>query len=124
MQIITDELESSVCELLASGRKMNSNAYGSEVDAPIQEKVDELYDAEENPEQCLKLRCKKALELEKQVALMQEVVTAVMVESGRYKAALQRLADCDWVISLPDRMDAVRQIAREALNPSPPEPRV
>ena len=31
------------------------------------------------------------------------------------RTALQRLADCDWVISLPDRMDAVRKIAREAL---------
>lgn len=29
--------------------------------------------------------------------------------------ALQRLADCDWVITLPDRMDAVRAIAREAI---------
>ena len=29
--------------------------------------------------------------------------------------ALQRIRDCDWVITLPDRMDAVRAIAREAL---------
>lgn len=29
--------------------------------------------------------------------------------------ALQRIRDCDFVITLPDRMDAVRQIAREAL---------
>ena len=29
--------------------------------------------------------------------------------------ALERLRDCDWVISLPDRMDAVREIARAAL---------
>lgn len=29
--------------------------------------------------------------------------------------ALERLAGCDWVITLPDRMDAVRAIAREAL---------
>lgn len=33
----------------------------------------------------------------------------------RLKAALVRLRDCDWVISLPDRMDAVREIARKAL---------
>jgi hypothetical protein len=33
----------------------------------------------------------------------------------KLRTALQRLADCDWVISLPDRMDAVRKIAREAL---------
>lgn len=28
---------------------------------------------------------------------------------------LTRLRDCDWVISLPDRMDAVREIARNTL---------
>ena len=28
---------------------------------------------------------------------------------------MQRLADCDWVITLPDRMDAVRNIAHESL---------
>jgi|LakMenEpi03Aug12_release.lakeMendotaPanAssembly.Ray.scaffolds.fasta_scaffold704656_3 hypothetical protein len=34
---------------------------------------------------------------------------------GKMRSALQRLGDCDWTISLPDRMDAVRKIAREAL---------
>lgn len=29
---------------------------------------------------------------------------------------LEKLASCDWVITLPDRMDAVREIARETLN--------
>lgn len=33
----------------------------------------------------------------------------------KLEAALKRIRDCDWVISLPDRMDAVRDIAREAL---------
>lgn len=33
----------------------------------------------------------------------------------KLREALQRIRDCDWVITLPDRMDAVRQIAREAL---------
>jgi len=37
-------------------------------------------------------------------------------ENKRLREALQRLADCDFTISLPDRMDAVRKIAREALN--------
>ena len=32
-----------------------------------------------------------------------------------YKRALERIRDCDFVITLPDRMDAVRAIAREAL---------
>ena len=31
------------------------------------------------------------------------------------RLACERLRDCDWVISLPDRMDAVRDIARTAL---------
>lgn len=34
---------------------------------------------------------------------------------GKLEAALKRIRDCDWVITLPDRMDAVRAIAREAL---------
>ena len=29
---------------------------------------------------------------------------------------LEKLASCDWVITLPDRMDAVRNIANEILN--------
>lgn len=33
----------------------------------------------------------------------------------RMRAALIRLRDCDWVITLPNRMDAVREIAREGL---------
>ena len=37
-------------------------------------------------------------------------------ERDRYQKALLRLRDCDWVITLPDRMDAVREIAREALS--------
>lgn len=36
--------------------------------------------------------------------------------------ALERLRDCDWTITLPDRMDAVRQIAREALALKKEEP--
>lgn len=33
----------------------------------------------------------------------------------KLKVALERIRDCDFVITLPDRMDAVRAIAREAL---------
>ena len=33
----------------------------------------------------------------------------------KYDYALKRIRDCDFVITLPDRMDAVRAIAREAL---------
>lgn len=30
--------------------------------------------------------------------------------------ALIKLRDCDWIITLPDRMDGVRKIARDALD--------
>jgi hypothetical protein len=33
----------------------------------------------------------------------------------KLETALKRIRDCEWVITLPDRMDAVRAIAREAL---------
>lgn len=29
---------------------------------------------------------------------------------------LEKIASCDWVITLPDRMDAVRKIAKQTLN--------
>lgn len=41
----------------------------------------------------------------------------------RLESALTRIRDCDWVITLPDRMDAVRNIAREALNQETKKPR-
>ena len=34
---------------------------------------------------------------------------------GELERALIRLRDCDWTITLPDRMGAVRDIARKAL---------
>lgn len=34
---------------------------------------------------------------------------------SKLEIALERIRDCDFVITLPDRMDAVRAIAREAL---------
>ena len=33
----------------------------------------------------------------------------------KLEVALERIRDCDFFITLPDRMDAVRAIAREAL---------
>jgi hypothetical protein len=36
-------------------------------------------------------------------------------ENIKLREALVKLRDCDWTITLPDRMDAVRDIAREAL---------
>jgi hypothetical protein len=37
------------------------------------------------------------------------------IEIAKLKAALEQIRDCDFVITLPDRMDAVRAIAMEAL---------
>jgi hypothetical protein len=42
-------------------------------------------------------------------------LTTVTEQRDRLAEALQKLADCDWVITPHDRMDAVRTIAREAL---------
>jgi len=36
-------------------------------------------------------------------------------KNERLREALIILRDCDWVITLPDRMDAVREIARQAI---------
>jgi len=44
-----------------------------------------------------------------------QTMEAMKAEIAHYRAELTRLRDCDWVISLPDRMDAVRDIAKEAL---------
>jgi len=49
--------------------------------------------------------------------LNDDTIATLTAERDRLRAALVRLRDCDWVISLPDRMDAVRDIARQALNP-------
>lgn len=47
---------------------------------------------------------------------------ATLREQGRtLREALVKLRDCDWVISLPDRMDAVRDIARDALAATEPK---
>ena len=40
---------------------------------------------------------------------------ALAEQKDRYEAALIKLRDCDWVITPHDRMDAVREIARNAL---------
>ena len=42
-------------------------------------------------------------------------LTKAIEQRDRLAEALQKLADCDWLITLPNRMDAVRTIANEAL---------
>lgn len=44
-----------------------------------------------------------------------EELTLLKSENARLRTALERLRDCDWVITPLNRMDAVREIAREAL---------
>jgi hypothetical protein len=44
-----------------------------------------------------------------------EALNKAIRERDRLAEALQKLADCDWVITPHDRMDAVRTIARDAL---------
>lgn len=41
--------------------------------------------------------------------------TALTERIERLRTEMIRLRDCDWVITLPDRMDAVREIARNAI---------
>jgi hypothetical protein len=58
--------------------------------------------------------------------MLEQMVYDAREQRDRLAEALQKLADCDWVITLPDRMDAVRTIANEALQsltPTQPEPK-
>lgn len=52
-------------------------------------------------------------------AATEKLLATKDAEIARLREALIRLRDCDWVISLPDRMDAVRDIARAALEQKP-----
>lgn len=50
--------------------------------------------------------------------ILEQAASAILQQDrkiSKMEDALQRIRDCDFVITLPDRMDAVRQIAREAL---------
>lgn len=53
------------------------------------------------------------------IAEMQQLERELAEVTGQRDAlieGLEKLASCDWVITLPDRMDAVREIARDTLN--------
>lgn len=52
---------------------------------------------------------------EEQLRCEEQLTSKLFRRIAKLEAALERIRDCDWVISLPDRMDAVRDIAREAL---------
>lgn len=61
--------------------------------------------------------------LDKEIQSLQQQIQAkdiytaqVELELKKRGEALQRLRDCEWVITLPDRMDGVRKIAGDALS--------
>ena len=49
------------------------------------------------------------------VEALQRSLAEADARIDKLEGALQQIRDCDFVITLPDRMDAVRAIAREAL---------
>lgn len=55
-------------------------------------------------------------------AVHPRAILALLAENDRLRAALERIRDCDWTITLPDRMDGVRDIARAALAQAPTTP--
>ena len=51
-------------------------------------------------------------------SIVEKLQLSLVEEQARVdklEVALERIRDCNFTITLPDRMDAVRQIAREAL---------
>lgn len=50
-----------------------------------------------------------------QLAKAHQRIAELEARIEKLELALKRIRDCDWVITLPDRMDAVRTIAREVL---------
>jgi hypothetical protein len=59
--------------------------------------------------------CEQRDGLQSGIEYATEQLVTITAQRNRLAEALQKLADCDWVITLPDRMDAVRDIARGAL---------
>ena len=53
---------------------------------------------------------------EANVAFLREELERERAKVRTLREACERLRVCDWVITLPDRMDAVRDIARAALD--------
>lgn len=58
-------------------------------------------------------------ETARRLAAAEERGKVLEAENARMTKALERLRDCDWVITPLDRMDAVREIARAALQKAP-----
>lgn len=56
-------------------------------------------------------------EVQRQARYMEASARIILLERKLEEAekSLERLRDCDWTITLPDRMDAVRAIAADAI---------
>ncbi len=54
-------------------------------------------------------------ELHIAVNVARHLIKTLQDDNIKLRAALERLRDCDFVVTPMDRMDAVRDIAREAL---------
>ena len=50
------------------------------------------------------------------VESLQRSIAEANARIDKLESALERIRDCGWVITLPDRMDAVRAIARRHWN--------
>lgn len=61
------------------------------------------------------LNTEEAETAKKTVTIPAKEFVRLTKQVANLRYALERIRDCDWVITLPDRMDAVRAIAREAL---------
>jgi hypothetical protein len=70
--------------------------------------------ADENREWALRSERERD-EAREQLSAAKHFLEKYIVERDEAREALQRIADCDFVITLPDRMDAVRKIANDAL---------
>lgn len=49
------------------------------------------------------------------IRTLQQTLIRVTKQRDALIEGLEKLASCDWVITLPDRMDAVREIAKQTL---------
>jgi cell division protein FtsB len=107
-----DDFVESVCAELLEIRR----GFGGHVYVPSGGYGDLCSNNRELRAEVERLRLREQLnDAQTNVKALTATVDNVRAENGRLRGALERLRDCDWVISLPDRMDAVRAIAREAL---------
>ena len=58
----------------------------------------------------------------KRICDLEHALAETRGQRDRLAEALRKLAECDWVITPHDRMDAVREIARNALQSLSPKP--